>query len=58
VTLGGKALEVAYAAAQSTFPGLDQVNVLLDRSLIGKGLLPLQLTVDGVPANLVNVNIN
>ncbi|MGD1072736.1 MAG: FG-GAP-like repeat-containing protein [Bryobacteraceae bacterium] len=57
VTLGGTALDVTYAAAQSTYPGLDQVNVLLDRSLIGKGLLPLQLTVDGVAANPVTVSI-
>jgi uncharacterized protein (TIGR03437 family) len=58
VTLGATALNVTYAGAQSTFPGLDQVNVLLDRSLIGQGLLPLQLTVDGVAANPVTVDIN
>lgn len=58
VTLGGTALNVTYAGTQSTFPGLDQVNVLLDRSLIGQGLLPLQLTVDGVGANPVTVDIN
>jgi uncharacterized protein (TIGR03437 family) len=57
-TLGATALNVTYAGAQSTFPGLDQVNVLLDRSLIGQGLLPLQLTVDGVAANPVTVDIN
>ena len=57
VTLGGAALQVTYAGAQGTYPGLDQVNVLLDRSLIGKGLIPLQLTVDGVLANPLNLNI-
>ena len=57
VTLGGTALQVTYAGAQGTYAGLDQVNVLLDRSLIGRGPLTLQLTVDGVPANPVMVNI-
>jgi uncharacterized protein (TIGR03437 family) len=57
VTLGGTALQVTYAGAQATFAGLDQVNVLLDRSLIGHGQLSLQLAVDGVPANPVAVDI-
>jgi uncharacterized protein (TIGR03437 family) len=57
VTVGGKSLEVDYAGAQGTFPGLDQINVLLDRSLIGQGQQTLQLTVDGVAANQVLVNI-
>jgi uncharacterized protein (TIGR03437 family) len=57
VTLGGIALQVTYAGAQSTYPGLDQINVLLDRSLIGDGTLTLQLTVDGVAANPVVVSI-
>jgi uncharacterized protein (TIGR03437 family) len=57
VMLGGVSLEVTYAGAQNTYPGLDQVNVLLDRSLIGAGVLTLQLTVDGVAANPVEVNI-
>jgi uncharacterized protein (TIGR03437 family) len=57
VTLGGTELQVSYAGAQNTYAGLDQVNVLLDRSLIGRGSIALQLTVDGVPANPVLVNI-
>ena len=57
VTLGGTVLQVSYAGAQGTYAGLDQVNVLLDRSLIGGGPLTLQLTVDGVAANPVVVNI-
>jgi uncharacterized protein (TIGR03437 family) len=56
-TLGGTALQLFYAGAQGTYPGLDQVNVLLDRSLIGQGQLVLQLTVDGVAANPVVVDI-
>ena len=57
VTLGGIELQVSYAGAQGTYAGLDQVNVQLDRSLVGGGMLPLQLTVDGVAANPVIVNI-
>ena len=57
VTLGGVPLKVTYAGAQGTYEGLDQVNALLDRSLIGKGSLTLQLTVDGVAANPVLVSI-
>ena len=57
VTLGADALQVSYAGAQSSYPGLDQINVLLDRSLVGKGLLTLQLNVDGVPANPVTLDI-
>jgi uncharacterized protein (TIGR03437 family) len=57
VTLGGTALQVTYAGAQGTYAGLDQVNLLLDRSLIGSGSLTLQLTADGVAANPVTVSI-
>jgi uncharacterized protein (TIGR03437 family) len=57
VSLGGVLLDVTYAGPQSTFAGLDQVNVLLDRSLIGQGQLPLQMVVDGVAANPVVVDI-
>ncbi|MFN0112509.1 MAG: putative Ig domain-containing protein, partial [Blastocatellia bacterium] len=62
VNLGGvvKTLNLAqfedgYASTQ--FVGLDQVNVLLPRTLIGKGLIDLVLTVDGKVANTVKINI-
>jgi len=57
VTLGGTAANVTYAGAQGSYAGLDQVNVLLGRSLMGQGPLSLQLTVDGVPANPVLIDI-
>jgi uncharacterized protein (TIGR03437 family) len=57
VTLGGTPLQITYAGAQGTYAGLDQVNALVDRSFIGQGSLSLQLTVDGVTANPVLVNI-
>ena len=36
---------------------VDQVNVRIPRSLIGRGLADVTLTVDGVAANIVQVNI-
>lgn len=57
-TVGGTAVPVAYAAAQSEFPGLDQVNIgPLPRSLAGRGEAAILLTVDGQRSNSVTVNI-
>ncbi len=54
----GVKVPVLYEAAQSEYPGLDQVNIgPLPRSLAGKGTVDLQLCVDGVPANVVTVTI-
>ena len=57
VTVSGLAQQVTYAGAQGSYQGLDQVNVLLNPSLAGSGQVTLQLTVDGVLANPVTVNI-
>jgi uncharacterized protein (TIGR03437 family) len=56
-TVNGVALNVTYAGQQGGYPGLDQVNLVLDRSLAGQGQQTLQLVVDGVPANPVVVNL-
>ncbi len=57
-TLGGIRVPVTFAGAQTQFPGLDQVNIgPLPQSLVGKGAVNLILTVDGIPANTVNLNI-
>jgi uncharacterized protein (TIGR03437 family) len=42
---------------QSQYPGMDQVNLLLDRSLIGRGEMDVVLTVDGIAANTVKINV-
>ncbi len=55
--IGGTPAVVAYAGPQSQFDGLDQVNVYVPRSLAGAGEVPIVLTVDGVTANVVTVNI-
>jgi len=58
VTIGGVAVPVIGAAAQSQYPGLDQVNVgPLPRTLAGKGDVNVVLQVDGRTANTVTVNI-
>ncbi|MBM3746892.1 MAG: DUF3748 domain-containing protein [Acidobacteria bacterium] len=56
-TIGGQRADVIGAAAQSQYPGLDQVNVRIPRALAGKGEVPVVLTVDGQKANAVTVNI-
>jgi uncharacterized protein (TIGR03437 family) len=58
VTIGGVSVPVSGAAAQSQYAGLDQVNVgPLPRTLAGKGASNVVLTVDGMTANTVTVNI-
>lgn len=56
-TIGGTAARVDFAGPQGSFVGLDQINVLIPRSLIGRGEVDVVLTVDGKTANTVKVNI-
>ncbi len=56
-SIGGTAAQVDYAGPAPDFVGLDQLNVRLPRSLIGRGEIDIALTVDGVTANTVRVNI-
>jgi uncharacterized protein (TIGR03437 family) len=49
--VGGVDSQVLFAGAAAGFFGLDQVNVRLSRSLIGRGEVDFELTVDGQPAN-------
>jgi len=55
VQVGGTNAPVSYAGTQNDFAGLDQINAELSRSLIGKGEVPINLTVDGRAANAVTV---
>ncbi len=57
VVIGGVAAEVHYAGAQPQYPGLDQVNVRLPGGLVGRGPLELVLSVEGVPANPVRLQL-
>ena len=56
-TIGGVAAEVLYAGAQAEFPGLDQVNVVIPRSLIGRGEAAVVVSVAGRLANEVSISI-
>lgn len=56
-TIGGTPVTVQYAGPQGDFVGLDQLNLLLPRTLIGKGEADLVVTVDGKVANTMRVNI-
>jgi uncharacterized protein (TIGR03437 family) len=57
VNIGGVENQVTFASAQGGLIGLDQVNVRLQRSLIGRGDVDVNLTIEGRPANTVQVNI-
>ena len=55
--IGGVEVPVDYAGITPGFIGLDQVNVRLPRSLIGRGEVTINLTVDGRAANPVTVSL-
>ncbi len=54
--IGAATLPVAYAGLQGVYVGLDQVNVLLPKSLRGSGNVNVSLTVDGQSSNTVTLN--
>lgn len=56
-TVGGANMQVSFAGAQGALVGVDQVNVRLDRSLIGRGAVNVLLSVDGIATNVVSVSI-
>jgi uncharacterized protein (TIGR03437 family) len=56
-TVGGEAAQVLYAGIAPGFIGLDQANVRLNRSLIGRGDVEVTFIVDGKAANPVRVTI-
>ena len=54
--IGGFPVDLKYAGAQGTFAGLDQVNVVLPKSLRGMGSQQLILKVDGNASNAVTLD--
>ncbi|NOT62002.1 MAG: hypothetical protein HOP19_17445 [Acidobacteria bacterium] len=56
-SIGGVNAEVLYAGKQGDFVGLDQLNLRIPRSLIGRGEVNVAVTVDGLAANIVTVSI-
>jgi uncharacterized protein (TIGR03437 family) len=55
--LGGADSEVLFAGAVTDFAGLDQINVRIPRSLIGRGEIDVALNVEGRAANTVRINV-
>jgi uncharacterized protein (TIGR03437 family) len=55
VKIGGEVAQVLYAGAAPGYGNLDQVNVRLPRSLIGRGEVDVLLTADGKMTNTVKV---
>lgn len=57
VSMGGTAVQPDYAGSAPGFVGLDQCNVVIPRSLIGRGDINVTLTADGVTTNTVQIRI-
>jgi uncharacterized protein (TIGR03437 family) len=57
VKIGGADGQIFYAGEAPGFVGLDQIDVAIPRSLIGRGEVDVVMTVDGKVANTVKVNI-
>jgi uncharacterized protein (TIGR03437 family) len=55
--IGGVDAPVSYAGAQGYYVGLDQVNLLIPRSLAGRGEVNVELAVEGKKANPVTVTM-
>jgi uncharacterized protein (TIGR03437 family) len=57
VKIGGADAETLYLGPQGDFVGLDQSNIRIPRSLVGRGDVDVVMTVDGKPANTVKINV-
>ncbi|NDD63196.1 MAG: hypothetical protein EBZ36_04335, partial [Acidobacteria bacterium] len=57
LTIGGTAVPIGFSGAHYSLVGLDQINALIPRSLIGRGVVDVALTVDGQAANTVRIAI-
>lgn len=57
VTTGGVSAEVLYAGEAPDFVGLDQCNLRLDRQLIGRGTVEIEMIVDRLPASRVTMTV-
>jgi uncharacterized protein (TIGR03437 family) len=57
VRIGGDDASVQYASVAPGFVGLDQVNMIIPRSLAGRGEVGIELIADGKRANEVKVAI-
>ena len=58
VAIDGVEAPVAYAGPQGEFPGLDQINVEIPRSLAGRGVVDIVVRVAGEIANTLRIELN
>lgn len=56
-TIGGANAPVSFAGVQGSLVGVDQANISIPRTLMGRGDVDVVLTIDGQGANTVRVNI-
>jgi uncharacterized protein (TIGR03437 family) len=56
-TIGGTNAPVSFAGATPGFEGLDQANIGIPRSLIGRGLVDVVFRADNQTANTVQINV-
>jgi len=56
-TIGGSAVPILYAGPQAQISGLDQVNLEIPRSLVGRGLVDVVVVADGVASNAVTIQL-
>jgi uncharacterized protein (TIGR03437 family) len=54
-SIDGVNVEVQYAGPDPSIPGLDQLRLRVPPDFVGRGLLPLVVTVDGIAANTISV---
>jgi uncharacterized protein (TIGR03437 family) len=58
LTVGGTMLTPAYAGRQPDYAGLDQINLELPRSLVGRGVVDLNVTVNtALPSQTVQIEL-
>ena len=55
VQLGDISLAVSYAGPQVQYPGLDQINVTVPRSLAGAGVVSVRVDVNGSASNVASL---
>ncbi len=56
-TIGGAPAEVIFAGATPGFEGLDQANIRINRSLMGRGLVDVVFSADGKMSNTLQINV-
>ena len=56
-TVGGIEVPVLYAGAHCCYVGVDQINLQIPKSLMGRGEVDVVLTIEGKIANTVKINV-